>query len=86
MQDSIKLMLNHRKKPFSGDKYRSLERIDDGFEEMTDYFNRLRNAFLDISRGKLNFSSADFEKAISFGATHIRVGSAIFGERIKPPE
>ena len=30
--------------------------------------------------------SADFEKAISFGATHIRVGSAIFGERIKSPE
>ena len=29
--------------------------------------------------------SADFEKAISFGATHIRVGSAIFGERIKSP-
>ena len=30
--------------------------------------------------------SADFEKAISFGATHIRVGSAIFGERVKSPE
>ena len=30
--------------------------------------------------------SADFERAISFGATHIRVGSAIFGERIKSPE
>ena len=30
--------------------------------------------------------SADFEKAISFGATHIRVGSAIFGERVKFPE
>ena len=30
--------------------------------------------------------SADFEKAISFGATHIRVGSAIFGERVKPSE
>ena len=29
--------------------------------------------------------SADFEKAISFGATHIRVGSAIFGERISSP-
>ena len=26
--------------------------------------------------------SADFEKAISFGATHIRVGSAIFGDRV----
>ena len=30
--------------------------------------------------------SADFEKAISFGATHIRVGSAIFGERAKSLE
>ena len=30
--------------------------------------------------------SADFEKAISFGATHIRVGSAIFGERVNSPE
>ena len=29
--------------------------------------------------------SSDFEKAISFGATHIRVGSAIFGERVKMP-
>jgi len=25
--------------------------------------------------------SADFEKAIRFGATHVRVGSAIFGPR-----
>ena len=25
--------------------------------------------------------SADFETAIPFGATHVRVGSAIFGER-----
>jgi uncharacterized pyridoxal phosphate-containing UPF0001 family protein len=30
--------------------------------------------------------SDDFEKAISFGATHVRVGSAIFGERLKSPE
>ena len=30
--------------------------------------------------------SSDFEKAISFGATHIRVGSAIFGERVTPLE
>ena len=30
--------------------------------------------------------SADFEKAISFGATHVRVGSAIFGERVRPLE
>jgi pyridoxal phosphate enzyme (YggS family) len=30
--------------------------------------------------------SNDFEKALSFGATHIRVGSAIFGERVRSPE
>ena len=28
--------------------------------------------------------SADFEKAIAFGATHVRVGSLIFGERTPP--
>jgi PLP dependent protein len=28
--------------------------------------------------------SADFEKAIAFGATHVRVGSQIFGERTPP--
>jgi hypothetical protein len=28
--------------------------------------------------------SADFETAIRFGATHVRVGTAIFGPRAKP--
>jgi hypothetical protein len=36
-----------------------------------------RNGLKGLSMGM----SADFEKAISFGATHVRVGSAIFGER-----
>jgi uncharacterized pyridoxal phosphate-containing UPF0001 family protein len=27
--------------------------------------------------------SGDFELAIRFGATHVRVGSAIFGERLR---
>ena len=35
----------------------------------------------DLSMGM----SSDFEKAISFGATHVRVGSAIFGDRVKSP-
>jgi len=26
--------------------------------------------------------SSDFEKAIQFGATHVRVGSEIFGSRL----
>ena len=36
-----------------------------------------RNGLEGLSMGM----SGDFEKAISFGATHVRVGSAIFGER-----
>ena len=28
--------------------------------------------------------SDDYETAVSFGATHVRVGSAIFGARPKP--
>ena len=36
-----------------------------------------RNGLPELSMGM----SGDFEKAISFGATYVRVGSAIFGER-----
>lgn len=36
-----------------------------------------RNGLTDLSMGM----SGDFEKAVSFGATHVRVGSAIFGAR-----
>ena len=39
-----------------------------------------RNGLDGLSMGM----SGDFEEAIAFGATHVRVGSAIFGERIKP--
>lgn len=38
-----------------------------------------RNGLQGLSMGM----SDDFEKAIAFGATHIRVGSAIFGDRVK---
>ncbi|KUJ85398.1 pyridoxal phosphate biosynthesis protein [Ruegeria marisrubri] len=39
-----------------------------------------RNGLSDLSMGM----SDDFEKAIALGATHVRIGSAIFGERVKP--
>ena len=39
-----------------------------------------RNGLAELSMGM----SADFEKAISFGATYVRIGSAIFGERFNP--
>ena len=40
-----------------------------------------RNDVKSLSMGM----SSDFEAAIAFGATHVRVGSAIFGERITTP-
>ena len=41
-----------------------------------------RNGLDGLSMGM----SADFESAIALGATHVRVGSAIFGERVKPQQ
>ena len=41
-----------------------------------------RNGLPGLSMGM----SSDFEQAIALGATHVRVGSAIFGERVKPKE
>ena len=40
-----------------------------------------RNGLDQLSMGM----SADFDTAIAFGATHVRVGTAIFGPRPKPP-
>ena len=37
-----------------------------------------RNGLAGLSMGM----SSDFERAIAFGATHVRVGSAIFGDRV----
>ena len=39
-----------------------------------------RNGLEGLSMGM----SADFESAIALGATHVRVGSAIFGDRVPP--
>ncbi|CUK11749.1 pyridoxal phosphate enzyme, YggS family [Ruegeria denitrificans] len=41
-----------------------------------------RNGLQGLSMGM----SGDFEQAIALGATHVRVGSAIFGERVRPQE
>ena len=52
-------------------------------EEASLHFSLLRNIADDCGLDGLSMGmSSDFEKAISFGATHIRVGSAIFGERV----
>jgi uncharacterized pyridoxal phosphate-containing UPF0001 family protein len=39
------------------------------------------NGIANLSMGM----SADFETAIRFGATHVRIGTAIFGHRLPSP-
>ncbi len=56
--------------------------IPPAYEEPSLHFALLakiaeRNGLAELSMGM----SGDYEKAISFGATYVRVGSAIFGER-----
>ena len=52
-------------------------------EEASLHFALLKNIAEDCGLSDLSMGmSSDFEKAISFGATHIRVGSAIFGDRV----
>ena len=56
-------------------------------EEASLHFALLKKISENCGLSQLSMGmSGDFEKAISFGVTHIRVGSAIFGERVKSPE
>ena len=56
-------------------------------EEASLHFALLKNISENCGLQYLSMGmSNDFEKAISFGATHVRVGSAIFGDRVRPPE
>ena len=56
-------------------------------EEASLHFALLKNISENCGLKQLSMGmSSDFEKAISFGATHVRVGSAIFGERVNFPE
>ncbi len=51
-------------------------------EEPAPYFALLREIARRLGLAGLSMGmSADFETAIAFGATHVRVGTAIFGER-----
>ncbi len=53
-------------------------------EEPALHFALLRDIALRAEVGALSMGmSADYETAIRFGATHVRVGTAIFGERVK---
>jgi pyridoxal phosphate enzyme (YggS family) len=52
-------------------------------EEPAMYFALLKMIATEAGLSKLSMGmSGDYETAITFGATHIRVGSSLFGERI----
>ena len=56
-------------------------------EEASLHFALLKNISENCGLQYLSMGmSNDFEKAISFGATHVRVGSAIFGDRVRLPK
>lgn len=56
-------------------------------EEASLHFALLKKISENCGLAQLSMGmSGDFEKAISFGATHVRVGSAIFGDRVISPE
>ena len=53
-------------------------------EDSSIHFAYLRKKNLEYKLPYLSMGmSEDYEKAITFGATHIRVGTAIFGERLE---
>ena len=67
--------------------------ICDEKAELCNYFSRMKQYFIDIEAKKLdNVSmnclsmgmSSDYEEAILCGATMVRIGSSLFGQRIYP--
>jgi uncharacterized pyridoxal phosphate-containing UPF0001 family protein len=49
------------------------------------YFAQMAELAKQVDASVLSMGmSADFETAIAMGATHVRVGSALFGQRPKP--
>lgn len=54
--------------------------VDQPFRQLRDAFDALRTDGLSLDALSMGMSD-DFERAITHGATHIRVGSALFGPR-----
>lgn len=61
--------------------------IENEFSELSSFFNQIKNSASDFGLNKNEFStlsmgmSGDYQIAIKSGSTHVRIGSAIFGER-----
>lgn len=65
--------------PFTDDK----KQIQDSFRKLASLSEKLKNQYKDLPLKELSMGmSSDFEIAIEEGSTLVRVGTAIFGERI----
>lgn len=65
--------------PFTDDK----KQIQDSFRKLASLSEKLKNQYKDLPLKELSMGmSSDFEIAIEEGSTLVRVGTAIFGERV----
>ena len=55
------------------------------FENLNKIYNNVKNSIDDINILSMGMSN-DYKTAIEFGATHIRIGSKLFGERLEKEE
>ena len=82
MPDEVKNFLSMAKDEY-GIMIQGLMCIPPVDDEANNYFNQLsqiakKNDIVKLSMGM----SSDFEEAIQQGATHVRIGTSIFGTRI----
>jgi pyridoxal phosphate enzyme (YggS family) len=66
--------------PFTDD----IKQIDRSFALTQELFLKLRDRLGEKIKTLSMGMSADFERAISFGSTEVRIGTALFGERRSP--
>jgi pyridoxal phosphate enzyme (YggS family) len=75
--DNLKLVGLMTIGPFTDDE----ELIDKSFESTRDLFKRMRDRLGESIRVLSMGMTSDFERAIKFGSTELRIGTAIFGPR-----
>jgi pyridoxal phosphate enzyme (YggS family) len=66
--------------PFTDD----IEQIDKSFALTQELFLKLQERFGEKIKTLSMGMSADFERAVNFGSTELRIGTALFGERRSP--
>lgn len=63
----------------------NMNQVGKEFQQLADYFDQLKQKFFKLDHAfheKSMGMTNDFHEAITHGSTMVRIGSAIFGERI----